>query len=97
MSSFKVLLEMADIQEQKEKLLHMMIDKITINPERELESIEIKINDDVVNYIARSEEVSNKDASFFICDKIYGVGDCIENYGIIYNYVKIGGCYDFIL
>lgn len=65
MNSFEGLLSVADTQEQKKKLLHMMIDKITINPARELESIQIKINDDVVNYIAHSEEVSNKDASSF--------------------------------
>ena len=48
----------------------MLIDKITIDQSKELDSIQIKINDDVINCIAHSEEVSNKDA--FICDKIYG-------------------------
>lgn len=73
MKSFERLLNVADTQEQKKKLLHMMIDKITINSKRELESIEIKINDDVVNYIAHSEEVSNKDASsFYLRQNLWG-------------------------
>ena len=65
MSSFEQLLNVAETQEQKKKLLHMLIDKITINQNKELDSIQIKINDDVINYIAHSEEVSNKDASSF--------------------------------
>lgn len=52
----------------------------TLKKNKELDSIQIKINDDVINYIAHSEEVSNKEASFFICDKIYGWGDFIENH-----------------
>lgn len=72
-NSFEGLFNVADTQEQKKKLLHMMIDKITINSKRELESIEIKINDDVVNYIAHSEEVSNKDASsFYLRQNLWG-------------------------
>ena len=65
MSSFEQLLNVAETQEQKKKLLHMLIDKITINQNKELDSIQIKINDDIINYIAHSEEVSNKDASSF--------------------------------
>lgn len=48
MSSFKVLLEMAGAQEQKKKLLHMMSDKITINQNKELDNIQIKIKDDII-------------------------------------------------
>lgn len=43
----------------------MMIDKITIKQNKELDSIQIKINNNVINYIVHSEEVSNKDASSF--------------------------------
>lgn len=39
MSNFKLLLDVAETQEQKRKLLHMMIDKITINQNKELDSI----------------------------------------------------------
>lgn len=39
MSNFKLLLDVAEIQEQKKRLLHMMIDKITINQNKELDSI----------------------------------------------------------
>lgn len=57
----------------KRNLLHMLIDKITINQNKELDSIQIKINDDVINYIAHSEEVSNKDASsFYLRHNLWG-------------------------
>lgn len=73
MSSFEQLLNVAETQEQKKKLLHMLIDKITINQNKELDSIQIKINDDVINYIAHSEEVSNKDASsFYLRQNLWG-------------------------
>lgn len=73
MNSFKQLLDVAETQEQKKKLLHMMIDKITINQNKELDSIQIKINDDVINYIAHSEEVSNQDASsFYLRQNLWG-------------------------
>ena len=63
----------AETQEQKKKLLHMLIDKITINQNKELDGIQIKINDDVINYIAHSEEVSNKDASsFYLRQNLWG-------------------------
>lgn len=46
-----------------------------INQNKELDSIQIKINDDVINYIARVEEVSNKDASSFLfATKFMGEG-----------------------
>lgn len=73
MSSFEQLLNVAETQEQKKKLLHMLIDKITINQNKELDSIQIKINDDVISYIANSEEVSNKDASaFYFTTNLWG-------------------------
>ncbi|MEG2254997.1 MAG: zinc ribbon domain-containing protein [Vagococcus sp.] len=75
MGNFRQLLEVAETQEQRKKLLHMMIDKITINQNKELDSIQIKINDDVINYIAHSEEVSNKDtSSFYVHQNLWGRG-----------------------
>ena len=73
MNSFERLLNVAETQEQKKKLLHMLIDEITINQNKELDSIQIKINDDVINYIAHSEEVSSKDASsFYLRQNLWG-------------------------
>ena len=57
----KVLTESA-IREQQKKLLHMIISEITINEAREIDSIKLKINDSLVDYINKEEGVSIKDA-----------------------------------
>ncbi len=56
----KVLTESAT-REQQKKLLHMIISEITINEAREIDSIKLKINDSLVNYISKEEGVSIKD------------------------------------
>ncbi len=57
----KVLTESAT-REQQKKLLHMIISEITINEAREIDSIKLKINDKLVDYISKEEGVSIKDA-----------------------------------
>ena len=57
----KVLTESAS-REQQKKLLHMIISEITINEAREIDSIKLKINDSLVDYISKEEGVSIKDA-----------------------------------
>ena len=57
----KVLTESAT-REQQKKLLHMIISEITINEVREIDSIKLKINDSLVEYISKEEGVSIKDA-----------------------------------
>ena len=57
----KVLTESAT-REQQKKLLHMIISEITINEAREIDSIKLKINDSLVDYINNEEGVSIKDA-----------------------------------
>ena len=57
----KVLTESAT-REQQKKLLHMIISEITINEAREIDSIKLKINDSLVDYINKEEGVSIKDA-----------------------------------
>lgn len=57
----KVLTESAT-REQQKKLLHMMISEITINEAREIDSIKLKLNDKLVDYISKEEGVSIKDA-----------------------------------
>ena len=57
----KVLIESATGEQQK-KLLHMIISEITINEAREIDSIKLKINDSLVDYISKEEGVSIKDA-----------------------------------
>lgn len=53
----KVLTESAT-REQQKKLLHMIISEITINEAREIDSIKLKINDSLVDYISKEEGVS---------------------------------------
>lgn len=55
----KVLTESAT-REQQKKLLHMIISEITINEAREIDSIKLKINDNLVDYISKEEGVSIK-------------------------------------
>ena len=57
----KVLTESAT-REQQKKLLHMIISEITINEARVIDSIKLKINDSLVDYINKEEGVSIKDA-----------------------------------
>ena len=57
----KVQIESAT-REQQKKLLHMIISEITINEAREIDSIKLKINDSLVDYISKEEGVSIKDA-----------------------------------
>ena len=55
----KVLAESVT-REQQKKLLHMIISEITINESREIDSIKLKINDSLVEYISKEEGVSIK-------------------------------------
>ena len=65
----KVLTESAT-REQQKKLIHMIISKIAINEAREIDSIKLKINDKLVDYISKGEGVPIKDApsSFMLKD-----------------------------
>ena len=76
----KVLTESAT-REQQKKLLHMIISEITINEAREIDSIKLKINDNLVDYISKEEGVSIKDApSSFM---LRNVGMSVLNLDII--------------
>ena len=55
----KVLTESAT-REQHKKLLHMIISEIIINEAREIDSIKLKINDSLVDYISKEEGLSIK-------------------------------------
>ena len=56
----KILNENVEIEQQK-KLLHMIISEITINELREVDSIKLKINDNLIEYLSKEEGVSIKD------------------------------------
>lgn len=53
----KILNENVEVEQQK-KLLHMIISEITINELREVDSIKLKINDNLIEYLNKEEGVS---------------------------------------
>lgn len=53
----KVLIE-GTSREQQKKLLHMIISEITINELREIDSIKIKLDDNLINYLSKEEGVT---------------------------------------
>ena len=61
LENFSKVLTESTTREQQKKLLHMIISEITINESREIDSIKLKINDSLVNYISKEEGVSIKD------------------------------------
>jgi len=56
--------------QQRKQLIHILISKIAMNKERDIDSIEIQINNDVITYLKR---VKNKVAHpfAFACNKLY--------------------------
>ena len=62
LENFSKVLTESTTREQHKKLLHMIISEITINEAREIDSIKLKINDSLVDYISKEEVVSIKDA-----------------------------------
>ena len=68
----KILNENVEVEQQK-KLLHMIISEITINELREVDSIKLKINDNLIEYLSKEEGVSVKDAPSSIMLRNVGV------------------------
>ena len=62
LENFSKVLTESTTREQHKKLLHMIISEITINEAREIDSIKLKVNDSLVDYISKEEGVSIKDA-----------------------------------
>lgn len=58
LENFSKVLTESETREQQKKLLYMIISEITINEAREIDSIKLKINDSLVNYISKEEVVS---------------------------------------
>ena len=58
LENFSKVLTDSTSREQQKKLLHMIISEITINEAREVDSIKLKINDSLVEYISKEEGVS---------------------------------------
>lgn len=58
LSSFDKMLSELTTREQQKRLLHMLISKITINKVRDIESIELNINDNLIMYLNNGGEPS---------------------------------------
>ncbi|WP_455543960.1 recombinase family protein [Intestinibacter sp.] len=65
----EVFLNMSTSQQRKQ-LIHLLVSKITINKEREIESIEIQINSDVITYLMKDGMPQMGYPSFFKLLKI---------------------------
>ena len=60
LENFSMLLEKSGSREEKKLLLHMIISEITINKLREIDSIKLKVNDKLIEYISKQEGISKK-------------------------------------
>ena len=61
LSNFSNMLSELPSREQQKKLLHMLISKITINKTRDIESIELNINDNLIMYLSNGGKPSPDD------------------------------------
>ena len=60
LENFSKVLTESSTREQQKKLLHMIISEITINELREIDSIKIKLDNNLINYLSNEEGVSMK-------------------------------------
>lgn len=60
LENFSKVLTESTTREQQKKLLHMVISEITINELRKIDSIKIKLDDNLINYLSKEEGVSIK-------------------------------------
>ncbi|EHI96906.1 Resolvase domain containing protein [Clostridium sp. DL-VIII] len=56
LSSVSKMLSELPSREQQKRLLHMLISRITINKTRDIESIELNINDNLISYLSNGGE-----------------------------------------
>ncbi len=55
MDKFKEVFFNMSTSQQRKQLIHLIVSQITINEKREVDSIEIQINDDVITYLMKDE------------------------------------------
>lgn len=60
LENFSKVLTESSTREQQKKLLHMIISEITVNELREIDSIKINLDDNLINYLSNEEGVSIK-------------------------------------
>ncbi|QJA07664.1 hypothetical protein HF520_01300 [Romboutsia sp. CE17] len=54
------------IKKQRKQLIHLLISEITMNEKKEVDSIEIQINDDIIVYLMKDELLKLKGNSSFL-------------------------------
>ncbi|MDY3207273.1 MAG: recombinase family protein, partial [Clostridium baratii] len=62
LQNFSKVLTSCKTREKKKMLLHMLISEITIDKDREIESIKLKINGDIIEYLNKEEGEPKKDS-----------------------------------
>nr|WP_313120015.1 hypothetical protein [Proteiniclasticum ruminis] len=62
LKKFSEIMKIDMTRQKQKKLLHMIISEITINEKREVDSINIKLTDHLINYLKTERGVSNSDA-----------------------------------
>ncbi len=62
MTRFKEVFLSMGTSQQRKQLIHLLISKITMNKEREIDSIEIQINNDVITYL-KKDGLPNKNGN----------------------------------
>lgn len=66
MDKFKEVFMNMSTSQQRKQLIHLLVSQITMNEKREVDSIEIQINDDVITYLMKDELPKLKgNSSFF--------------------------------
>ncbi|WP_152522283.1 hypothetical protein [Metaclostridioides mangenotii] len=74
MYEFKEVFLSASTNEQRKKLIHLLVSKITIDEEREIDSIELQINSDVVRYLMEDRLPKQKGNLSFLSFKDINCG-----------------------
>ncbi|WP_270598954.1 recombinase family protein [Clostridium baratii] len=64
MNKFGEIFKESSTRQQRKQLLNLLVSKITIDKSRNIDSIELQINEDVIRYLMK-EESSKKDGSSF--------------------------------
>lgn len=64
MNKFGEIFKESSTRQQRKQLLNLLVSKITIDKSRNIDSIELQINEDVIRYLMK-EESSEKDGSSF--------------------------------
>ena len=70
LQNFSKVLSNCKTREKQKMLLHMIISEITVDKDRKIESINLKINDKLIEYLSNEEGESKKDSpSSFMLNK----------------------------